>query len=152
VDELWQNLGSADSSVALTSLEKLVRLGDKSTTFLRKAIRSVPMSTDLTMDKWIAELDSPDFPLRESASKNLRTNFDLVEEALLRIDERILTLEQQRRIRNVLDGGLNQEKLRMLRAILALEQIPQREAGQLLTTLAKGSEQSVITRRAKHVL
>jgi hypothetical protein len=107
---------------------------------------------EVTIKKWLEELGSGQFKVRDAASAELRKNGRAAEPALRAALKEKLPLEAKRRIELLLGElearPLSMEELRQVRAITALEWIGTPEARQLLKTLAAGWSESVQTREA----
>jgi HEAT repeat protein len=100
----------------------------------------------------IKELDSKEFQVREAASRRLAELGEQTEPLLEAALKAKPTLEQRRRIEQLLSAiPMLQppEQLRGLRAIEVLEHIGTPEAQDVLTTLGKGAPEARVTREAK---
>ena len=105
------------------------------------------------MSRWITELDSKDFKVREDAVKSLEALEDLAESALRNALERQPSAEMRRSIGQLLEklkGPVTSpQRLQALRTIELLEQICTNQAREILEGLAKGSPQARVTSEAK---
>ncbi len=108
------------------------------------------------IDRWIKDLDSDQFAVREKARAELENLGELAEPALRRILENKPTLEQRRRIEPMLaklEAAIpSGESLRSLRAVRVLEHAATPEASHLLRELAGGAEGASLTGTAKAAL
>lgn len=105
--------------------------------------------------QWIADLDSDEFPRRETASAELAALGDQARAALQASLQAKPSVELRRRVEALLaDPGLvrSAETLRRLRAVEVLERIGSPEARQILETLVQGAPEARQTREAKTAL
>jgi hypothetical protein len=100
----------------------------------------------------IAMLDSNEFTERQQATQDLAELAELAESALRRAQSNARTLEQRRRVENLLELLQTQpptpEQLRYLRSIEVLEHLGTSSANRLLEMLAKGAPDARVTREA----
>jgi hypothetical protein len=112
------------------------------------------------VQRLIADLDSPEFAVREAAEKKLAWFGEQVEPALCQALEGKPSLEVRKRLEALhTDAELanrsivrSAEQLRTLRAIRVLEHIGDRKARQVLQTLAAGDPAARATRQALEAL
>jgi hypothetical protein len=105
--------------------------------------------------KLIADLGSPEFKVRESASGELRKIADQAEPLLRAALREDPSPEQRRRIEQVLPAPWpvrSRELLRSVRAVWVLEQVGTPEARKTLRRLAAGAPGARLTREAKAAL
>jgi hypothetical protein len=112
------------------------------------------------VQRLIADLDSPEFDVREMAQKKLAALGEQAEPALRQALEGKPALEVRKRLERLradaewAGRGLvrSAELLRTLRAIRVLEHVGDQEARQVLQKLAAGDAASRSTRHAKEAL
>jgi hypothetical protein len=94
------------------------------------------------IDKLLVDLDSTDFAVRESASRELAGLCDRIEPMLRRALQDRPSLEMRRRLESILTQihRPSAERLRTLRAIVVLEGIGTAETRHILEKLSGGVE------------
>jgi hypothetical protein len=154
--ESWKALTFDDAKRAHDAVWALARTPDKSIPFLKARLHPVKPVSREQIERWIQELDSDQFAVREKATAELQKLGELAEPALRRVLEGKPTLEQRRRIEPMLaelDAKPSSGKaLRSLRAVRVLEHAGTVEARQLLRELAGGAEGATLTRQAQAAL
>lgn len=149
---LWDDLAK-DAATGLRAARLLSGAADKAITLLRAkvAIRKAPEVARIT--QWIADLDSPDFSVRERAQKNLRSLSVQAEPHLRKQLQANPTLEMRQRIRNLLEEiearSLTADEIREVRAVQALEWMNTEAARTLLAKWAEGDPSATLTKAAK---
>jgi hypothetical protein len=155
-EKCWADLAGADARRAQEAVWKLARDPGKSLSLLRDRLHPVKPVSREQLERWIQELDSDQFAVREKATTQLQKLGELAEPALRRILEGKPTLEQRRRIEPMLaelDAKPSSGKaLRSLRAVRVLEYAGTVEARRLLRELAGGAEGAALTRQAQAAL
>jgi hypothetical protein len=152
LEEWWSDLAGEDSVTAYLAAWRLAAVPGQTMNWLRDRLqpaREVPADQ---LRAAIADLDSTDFSRRQAASKRLAALADQAVPALHAALKGDLSLEQRRRIEQVLASlaGVPPAKtLRLLRAIEVLERIDTQEAKDLLAKLAQGAPEARLTREAK---
>jgi WD40 repeat protein len=152
LDTLWTDLASDDAAVALRAIWTLVAGPRQSVPFLQERMRPVALPDSQQIARWITDLDSKPFAVREQATAELEKLAELAEPALLNRLAEKPPEEVRRRITQLLArlrAIPSGERLRTLRALEALENIGTPEARQLLERLAKGSTAARETQAAK---
>ena len=102
------------------------------------------------MDRLLADLDSDQFAIRQQAEAELEKMGLIIEPTLRKALESNPSLEVRRRIEKVLES-LASERLRITRALEAIEHMNTREATQLLEALANGAPQAWLTDEARAI-
>jgi WD40 repeat protein len=160
LERLWSELAADDAVKAHQAVWTLAAIPGKAVPFLKKHLYPA-ISPDMKLvQHLIADLDSPEFVVRQRANKQLASFGEQIEPALRQALASKPSLEARRRLewlhtdaatagRGVVRSA---ERLRALRAIRLLEQIGDREARQLLRTLAGGDPAARQTRLAKEAL
>lgn len=148
---LWDDLAK-DAATGLRAARLLSSAGDKAIALLRVkvTVRKAPEEARIT--QWIADLDSPDFSVREKAQKNLRSLSIQAEPHLRKQLQANPTLEMRRRIRNLLEEiesrSLTADEIREVRAVQALEWMNSEAARTLLAKWAEGDPSATLTKAA----
>jgi hypothetical protein len=148
---LWNQLASLDAARAYRAMWALVYRPGQAVQFLKEHLRPIPTTIGPRLTKLIGDLDSKQFAVRQSATRELEKLDDAAEPALRRALTDKLTLEARRRIELVLEKQtpFSLESLRAMRAVEALEHIGTPEARGLLQYLSKGLPEARLTREAR---
>jgi len=151
---LWTNLKAKDAAVSYRAMCRLLA-GRQTAAFLRKQLQPV-VALDAgqreQLTRWIADLDSPQFDVREKAGKELERLGELAEPVLRTLLAGKPSLEVRRRVKAILenlDPARSPSRMQALRAVEVLENIPTAEAQYALTVLAGGVAEARLTREAK---
>jgi len=146
-DKLWEDLASEDAAKAFQAVRELIARPVEAVAIILDGWKRVPRATAQQMQKWIEDLDSPQFSVRQKAEDELNRYLagheQLVSKALEKADE----LELRRRLEQVLNR-LNPERLRRTRMLEVLERIGSGPARQYLQTLATQTEDVEASREA----
>jgi hypothetical protein len=152
---LWTQLGSEKAAEALAAVGALIQAPKQSVALLHKQVQPTP-SVAKPLAKWLADLDSDDFAVREKASAEIGRLGRLAAPALREALKGRPSLEVRRRAQQALERidqrKRTREELRDLRAVLVLEQIGSAEARALLRRLAAGTTEASLTQEAKAAL
>jgi hypothetical protein len=153
-EALWQELGSDDAAVAYRAVQALAADPGRAVPFLTKRLPSLP-SLEREVGRLIADLDDAQFPVRESATRELEQAEQSAGPALRRALKAGVSLEVRRRIERLLSRleegqnlGLPTATLRGLRAVEALERIGSREVQPILEALATRRPEDLLSRDA----
>lgn len=160
LERLWAVLAADDAAKAYQAEWTLAAIPVKAVPFLQDHLRPAAALDAKQVQRLIADLDSPEFTVREEASKKLASFGEQAEPALRRALEGKPSLEARKRLqalhtdaewaeRRIVHSA---ELLRTSRAIRVLEHIGDREARQLLQMLAAGDSAARSTRLAKEAL
>ena len=150
-DKLWTQLGDPDPAAAEPALWALVRAPQHALPLLRERLKAVSAPDPKRLHALIAQLDSDSFEVRDRAARELTVLADLAQSALRAAQQEPASLEQRRRIEQLLaplDAAGVPPCLRELRAVEALHRMRTAEARQLLQTLAGGTTDALLTREA----
>jgi hypothetical protein len=152
----WEALADTDAVRAYQGIRALTVAPAHSVDFLRDRLQSVPPRDWKPIARWIAELDSDKFSVRQEATRALERQGKLVEPALRATLEAKPPLEVRRRVEALLEfiaqHPLPAEQLRVVRAVEALELAGTPEARRSLETLAQGVPQDLLVQEAKKSL
>jgi RNA polymerase sigma factor (sigma-70 family) len=152
LESLWGDLGDADAGRADAAIWALVAAPQQALALLKKNVRPMP---DAPPDwrKWVKDLGSAQFAVREKASRELEALGERAYPVLKQELTGTPTLEVRHRIERLL-GRLayplkSPDTIRELRAVEVLEHIGTEQAGQVLRALGKGAPGSRLTAEAR---
>ena len=151
----WTNLASDDARQAYIAVCGLSANPTQAVGHIRDRLKPVQAGPADKLQQCIADLNSPAFQKRESAMKELIAQGEQAAPALRVALGRNPTAEQRRSIEKLLEGlhaVPSGELLRQLRAVEVLEKIGNREARNLLETLAGGIAEARLTGDARRSL
>jgi WD40 repeat protein len=154
-EALWADLAAADAARAYRAVGRLGASGAQAVDRLKRELTPVREAEPKRVGPLLADLDSARFAVRERASRQLLQLGEPAVPALRRALSRPGTsLEFRRRIEEVLDrvAALSVGRLRLLRAVEALERNGTGEARQLLEALSRGLPEARLTREARSAL
>jgi hypothetical protein len=117
--------------------------------FFGEHLRSIPAIEGARIARWIADLDSGEFAVREKAVRELEQHGDAVEGALRKVLENQPSLEVRQRVKLLLSKLTGGDRLRGLRAVEVLEYLDTPASRRLLEILAGGAEEAQLTQEAK---
>jgi RNA polymerase sigma factor (sigma-70 family) len=152
---LWSELAHADAARAYRALWALVANPEQSVPLLRENLRPAGAADARRTERWLRDLDSDDFSTRQQAAEALARLGDAAEPALRRALKVTPSAEVRRRVEQLLaklDWRATPERLRLWRAIEALEHIDTPEARQVLKALAAGAAEAGLTQEAQAAL
>ncbi len=150
---LWADLASQDATVAYRAMCRL-RACKQTVTRLRqqlKPVSALDARQREQMSRWIADLDSPQFEVREKASAELERLDELAESALRLVLAGKPTLEVRRRSKLILEKlalGRSPRRIQSLRGVEVLEDIGTSNAQELFRMLTRGIPEARLTREA----
>jgi WD40 repeat protein len=152
----WADLRDGSPSKASRAVWRLAATPEQALPLLADSLRPVKAPEPSVVTRLIADLNNDDFQVREKASRELGQFGQGVEGALRKAKEGDITLEQSRRIDQLLKQlpgpEPGPEQLRTIRAVAVLEQIGSPEALKVLAGLAAGAEGARLTQEAKAAL
>jgi hypothetical protein len=154
-DGLWADLAGADAAKAYAAVNRMAAHPTESLPLICERLRAVsPIPAD-RVSKWVAELNDDDFSVRDAATRHLAAVGDQVKRALRETLTHDISLEQKRRITELLEGARllrPGDALRGVRAVRMLETIDSKDGRLILKTLAGGDPDSAVTREAMDAL
>jgi WD40 repeat protein len=154
LEQVWVELADTNGDAGQRALWALVEAGNEGGAFLKE--RLVPVGADLKVKRLLADLADDSFEVREKAAAELEKLGPLAEPLLREALEGKPPLDLSRRVEELLaklSGPLTSpERLRVLRALTALEQIGTAEEHRLLERLAGGAPGTELTEGAKAAL
>jgi RNA polymerase sigma factor (sigma-70 family) len=154
LDACWSALANDDAAKAYDAVWTLAAAPEQAVPFLKKHLPPAPRPDDQAVARWIADLDSDSFMVRQNASKELAKLGDTLTPALHKALADKPPLEMRRRLQQLLDQSRawTPERLRHHRAIQVLEHMRTPAAREALQTLADGTPQTQRTDEAKAAL
>jgi WD40 repeat protein len=151
---LWQCLAGEDGATAYKAIWRLRAAPDQATALLRQRLRRPQTIPAERIERWVRDLDSDSYEVREKATRALAQAGDQAEAALRRALDSP-SLEVRRRAEHLLQeigAGGSPEEVRRLRAVEVLEGIGTPAARELLTSLARGAPGGRSARAAQDAL
>jgi WD40 repeat protein len=148
--ELWHDLASFDATRAYQAIWRLAGTAKQTLPLLRVRLRPIPPVDRQQIGRWIADLDSAHFKVRQKATTSLEVLEELAEPALRASLDRPSSAELRQRVEELLRRipAPIDSQLQSLRAIEVLEQIGTPEARHLLEALGKGAPETRLTQEA----
>jgi RNA polymerase sigma factor (sigma-70 family) len=154
----WAELAGDDAAGAFRAIQELAASPAEAVPYLAKRLHPVPVADAQRVDQLLADLGSPQFAVRQKATKGL----DDLGEAAMGAYQRALdarpALEVRQRLEALLDKRLEERRhpspdhLRTLRALEALERCGTPEARQVFETLAQGASGASLSLDAQAAL
>jgi WD40 repeat protein/beta-lactamase regulating signal transducer with metallopeptidase domain len=155
-DGLWADLAAEDAGKAYQSVLKLVGDPRQAVPFLAERLKPAPPIDLQKLERWVADLESEKFAVRQEASANLVKAGEQAVPALQKVLASKPAIETRLRVEGLLDRltgtTLTAEQVRFVRAAEALERMGTPEARGLLQTLAGGAAGALPTREARAAL
>jgi len=154
LDACWTALANADAAKAYDAVWQFVAASEQAVAFLRKHLPPVPRPDAEAVARWIVDLDSDDFMVRQKASDELSKISDAITPAMRGALQGKPNLETRRRVQQLLDQcrDWTPERLRAHRAIQVLEHIGTKPAREVLRAVAAGAPEARCTEEAKESL
>ena len=152
LESLWSALGSDNSANAYQALAILTSGPRQAISFLSKHLKPVASADRHLIHRWITELSSGEFAVRQSAAKELEKIDEQIRVPIQNALKGNITLEVRRRLEQIvksLPEIPSPETVRTIRAITVLERIGSPEAKAVLETLASGASGARETEEAK---
>lgn len=153
LEELWNELGSADATKAYRALRNLAATPAQSVPLLRQQLPKTARVDAAKLSALLSDLDSERFERRERATQGLQGLGMLAEGAMRRALRKQPSLEVRRRLEQLLEklesGERKTAELRTLRAIELLELLNTSESQQQLRDWSQGRADDWLTQEAK---
>ena len=154
-EPFWDDLGDDDEAVAYRAAWRLTNSTPSVVARMRERLKPAAAAPDAKrIEALIGKLDSDADDTRQGAYEDLEELGAVVEPALVRALKFGPSLESRRRLEALLArvSKLTQDRLRQLRALLALERAASPEARQLIKSLAEGEDGAWLTEQARKAL
>lgn len=156
LDAVWADLGGADGAKAYDAVRALAGDPAQAVPFLAGRVKPAAPPDAKRAAKLIADLDGEEFQQREAAHKELEKLGELALPALREALKGSPSAEQRRALEELVGGAAAQgpsgERLRLLRALEALELAGTPEAVKVLKGLAAGAPDALPTTQAQAIL
>jgi WD40 repeat protein len=156
LDAAWAALAEGDGAAAYEAVRRLAGDPQKAVPFLAERVKPVTPPDPARVAKLIAALDSDEFDTRESAHKELEKLGELVLGPAREALKGKPSAEQRRALEELVKGAAapspSGERLRLLRALEALELAHTPEAVKLLKAVAGGAPDTLPTTQARAIL
>jgi WD40 repeat protein len=154
LDALWKDLSGTDAAKAYRAVWTLSD-DPRAVAFLGKKLQPLSVPDKAHVAKLIADLDNDSFAVREAASAALGELAELIVPALAEACKTTSSLEQRRRLEELLaslKNGLAPCQILPVRAVQALELAGREEARKVLREWADGAPAARLTQQAKAAL
>ncbi len=156
LEAVWAALGESDGGKAFEAIRELAGDPARAVPFLAERVKPVTPPDSARVAKLIAELDADEFAAREAAQKELEKLGELVLGPAREALKGKPSAEQRRALEEVIKGAATPspsgERLRMVRALEALEMARTPEAVKVLKDVAGGAPDTLTTNQARAVL
>jgi WD40 repeat protein len=153
---LWEVLGEADGGKAFEAIRALAGDPAKAVPFLAERVKPVTPPDGKQIARMISDLDAEQFDVRDAAHKGLETLGELALAPLRAALKGKPSAEQRRSLEELVKAAASTsstgERLRLVRAIEALEMIATPEAIRILKEVAAGAPDTLPTNQAQAVL
>lgn len=153
LEELWLDLRDKDIRVAYHAIRDMTMASDEAVMFIRKRLSPVHANTPEELRKWLKELDSDDFKIRENAFSALEAAGEMAKPVLQAALTDRPSLELRLRVERLLKMLRNIQssptRLQQGRALSILELMRNRNAKETLAIIARGNPRAWLTQEAK---
>jgi WD40 repeat protein len=153
---LWGDLNGTDAKNGFQAVQTLSTVPDQALALLKKHLKPVPESETKRQAQLIVDLSSRKYRTRKKAMVELEKLGEMAEVPLRRALSETSDLEMRMRIETLLkkrEGAPPSiDVVRVMRAIQLLERLGTSPAKQLLTDLAKGAPEALLTLEATNAL
>jgi WD40 repeat protein len=147
----WQALAADNADKGFDAILALAAAPDDAIPFIEKRIRAAAPVDPQQIERFIGDLDSVDFKIRDRATTELLSIGERAASALEKALAGQPPLESRRRLETLLEKSgarsmtLQGERLRAFRAVEILERIATPEARRVLQSYASGAPGAVLT-------
>jgi hypothetical protein len=155
LDACWAALADEDAARAYRAIRRLAAAPDQAVSYLQRQLHPAEPVDKRHLESLIADLDSPQFSVREKAAKALESFGERAAAACRKALAGQPSLEIRRRLEGLLEKqweawkSPTRETLRALRALEVLEFTNTQQARQTLQGLARGTPEARVTQEAK---
>jgi hypothetical protein len=151
-EDLWTALADSNGTRAYQAIWCLAARPGRTVEFLREHLHPAEPADEKTLGRLVADLDSPAYPVRQRATRELSRLDRLAEPTLRKALAGQPSPELRQRIQQLLEQletAPSAERLQALRAVEVLEIVGTPEARRLLEALASGAPEARLTQEAK---
>jgi RNA polymerase sigma factor (sigma-70 family) len=150
LEKAWHALAARQAGESFQSEGKFLAAPADTVKLFAAKIKPAEAVDPKRIQRWLADLDSDQFAVRDAASQALhgldnRQAIPFLEKALKKVEP----LESRRRVQEILEhhqrGELTPEQVRQVRAVMVLELIGAAESRGLLRSWAGGAEGALLT-------
>jgi hypothetical protein len=156
LNRLWTDLSDGNAARAFQAVRTLAAIPERTVPLLAERLQPVPRPDERKVQRWLADLDSDQFRMRERASAELTRLQEAARQALQGAAARELSAEARRRVERLLtkldETETATERLQMLRAVEVLERVGSPAARGVLQTLSEGQPEARKTEEARTAL
>jgi RNA polymerase sigma factor (sigma-70 family) len=158
LEKHWKTLAGEDAEAAFRAMQVLAADPARAVSYFRARLHPIAQVDEKRLQQWIADLDSEQFAVRETATTELEKLGAAVLDALRKALEKKPALETRRRLEPLIEKLEREEwtpsgeRLRIWRALEVLELIGTPEAKEVLAALANGAPGARQTGEAKAAL
>jgi hypothetical protein len=152
-------LANTDAAKAYRAISVLLTGPEQAVSLLKERMRPVaPVADPKQLTRWIADLDSERFVVRDKAQREIQRLGEPAIPALRRTLADQPSLEKKQRLQNILAAiepkaiPTSPGQLRQLRTVQVLESLATPQARQVLQNLAQGVAEVSLTREAQAAL
>jgi WD40 repeat protein len=149
---LWRRLANANAAEAFAAIRELVARPNEAVELLMSEWQRLPRASAKQVHKWLKELDSEEFSVRDTATKELERYAADHEDLLREVFKKPSSLEARQRLARILSHIDPQRVLRRTRMLEVLEQLHTGPAREFLRTLAEQREDTGMAREAAAAL
>jgi hypothetical protein len=150
---LWQDLATQNAFLAHDALGLLIQAPSDIVSLLKEQLQPVPVASPKQIEQWTKDLGDPQFPVREKATLELARLEEIAVPAIKSALTQPHSLEAERRLQQLLEKAQAflppAYRLRELRSLQVLEHIGSEEARRVLSALAGGASEALLTRAAQ---
>jgi hypothetical protein len=147
LDALWNDLAADDAERAYQAVRSLTAAPAQAVTLLSERVQTGELA------RWIADLESNRFAVRQRAADELKALGPLAHSALNKLLENNPSPETRKRVEDILKANdrslLTAQIARQVRAVEVLEAVASPEARRVLKGLADGAAEARLTQEAK---
>jgi WD domain, G-beta repeat len=152
LESAWNNLATKESGESFKSQGRFLAASAETVKFFAEKIKPVEALDPKRIQRWLADLGSDVFAVREGASTAL---LGLDEQAIPFLDATLKNAESaevRERVKKILEqkrrAAMTTEQLRQIRAVMLLEMIADAESKNLLKKWASGPVGALLTMEA----
>jgi WD40 repeat protein len=147
-ERAWKQLRDGDAAEGERAIRSLLASPQTTLEMLHKNLKPLQRGDEKQLARWIADLDSKEFKVRDEATAKIEKLGLAADASLHDALRREPSAELRHRIEDLLKP-LNRDRIRNVRAVEVLEHAGTPEARDLLKDLARGTPNASLTREAK---